>query len=192
VATVLGRPDYDVPLGEPVMRGPGEMSAVGHDSLHYLWRFEARTATLLALRDGAPGTVLGRLALPEGATGDTAAHCDLLRRAQARTREIQAAMVQVGETLLSLAGPTPKPELVSALHASRLRLGDDLLMFTDPAGDTAHAEFRLIPEVIAISGAPASVAERERIRPLAEGLLARHGALLGIEDPAGLVRLAAP
>ncbi len=187
VAIIFGRPDYDFPVDDAVMEAEG-MSAVGRDGLAYLWRFEEGRASLWAITDGREGASLGTIDLVRPASGDAAARVAVLRETQASMRAVQTACITLTETLLSLAGPAPPAALSERLHRLREGLGRRLLMFTDPADDSAHGEFRLMPEVVGIKGAPVG-ADRERLRPLAVVLLKQHAKLLGIEDPDGLLAL---
>ncbi len=107
-------------------------------------------------------------------------------------RAVRSALLDLTETLLSLAGETPSQALNERLHAVRTRLADELLMFTDAPDDGAYAIFRPMPEVVAIDGAPKSDEDRRKLRPLAVILLEQHATLLGIEDPDALLALAAP
>ncbi len=187
VAIILGRPDYDLPLGDPEWRPGGELATVGHDGLPYLWRFDGDRASLWA-----PAASLGGIRLDHPASRDAGECCALLRQAQARMRAVQSALLDLAETLLSLAGETPSQALNERLHAVRTRLADELLMFTDAPDDGAYAIFRPMPEVVAIDGAPKSDEDRRKLRPLAVILLEQHATLLGIEDPDALLALAAP
>jgi hypothetical protein len=189
VAIILGRPDYDWPLMEPAESGGG-MAVSGRDSLSYLWRFEGERASLFAVEHGAVGRLLGAVRLGPVGVGGVAERSASLREAQSRMRGVQTAYVQLCETLLSMAGDEKRGALVERLHAMRERLGDELLMFTDPADDGAHAEFRLVPEVIGIDGVARSDEERARLRPLAVALLKGHGRALGVEDSEALLGLA--
>ena len=185
VAFVLGRPDYDVPVDAPRLR-PDGLAVMGRDSLSYLWRFAGR-ASLWALEGEAVGRGLGEIALPRAVPADVDGQCAVLREAQAHRRAVQTAYVQVAETLLSMAGDTPRPELQARLHAIRVRCADDLLMFTDAAEGGAHAEFRPLPEITAMTGTLAE--EREKLRPLASILLKQNASLLRVEDGEELLAL---
>ena len=183
---VLGRPDYDVPLVSPVAVHDG-LAVTGHDGLGYLWRFAGERASLWALDGGVVGRSLGEVGLGRPAPDDAGGRCGVLREAQAHRREVQAAYVQLTETLLSMAGDEPGAELRARLHAIRLHCGDALLMFTDPADEGAHGEFRLVPEIASMANTRAE--ERDRLRPLARTLLEQNGAMLGVEDGEGLLAL---
>ncbi len=186
VPIILGCPDYDVPLGKPVVRDDG-LAVTGRDSLGYLWRFAGRRASLWARRDGAVGAYRGEIPLEREAPEDAEGQCDLLRDAQVLRREVQAAYVNVVETLLAMAGPTPRPQLQMRLRAMRAYCGDALLMFTDPPDDAAHAAFRMMPEITSVGDVAAE--DRARLWPLAVSLLRMNARLLGIEDPAGMMGL---
>ncbi len=180
VPLILGRPDYDLPLGKPAVRSNGVV-VTGRDSLLYLWRFEGDRASLWAFTDGAARDALGGIRLDRPTSGEVGARMIALRDAQTRMRAVQTAYVQLAETLLAMNGT-----LHDRLHAIYERLGDEMLMFTDPADDGAHAQLRLLPEVTGID----NDSDRERLRPLAAVLLKQNARLLGIEDPDGLLALA--
>ena len=188
VSIILGCPDYDVPLAAPSTRQDG-LKVTGRDSLDYLWRFAEQRASLWALKGGTVGRSLGEIALGRAVPTGIDAQCELLRAAQARRREVQTAYVHLVETLLSMAGDTPKPELQARLHAIRIHCADDLLIFTDPADAGAHAEFRPLPEITAMTNT--SPEDQTRLRPLASSILETKGTLLGIEDPESLLALTA-
>ena len=186
VPIILGQPDYDLPVASPVELDGG-LAVTGRDSLSYFWRFAGDQASLWAVEHGAIGRPLGTIHLGRSAPPELEARCALLREAQARMRRVQTAYVQLAETLLSMAGDG-SAELQGRLHALRERLSDDLLMFTDPVDDSAHAELRPLPELLAIEDAPSS--DRERLRPLALILLKQNAGLLGIDDPDAFLALA--
>ena len=187
VTIVLGLPDYDIPLDAPFAHPEG-LAVTGRDSLGYLWRFSVGGASLWARRDDAVGESRGEIALPHAAPADVDGQCAALRNAQAHRREVQTAYAELAETLLSMAGDTPKPGLRASLHDIRTRCAAALLMFTDPADDGAHGAFREMPDVPVIHDLPAE--ERAGLGPLAERLVGESAALLGIEDPRGLLSLA--
>lgn len=186
VPIVLGCPDYDVPLGRPVARADG-LAVTGRDSLGYLWRFVDQRASLWARRDEAVGAYRGEIALDRSVPDDVAARCELLQDAQARRREVQTAYVNLAETLLSMAGSAPHSALVLRLRAVRAYCAEELLIFTDPPDDAAHAAFRVLPELTNAGEMPAE--DRVRLRPLAASLLRAHASLLGIADPDALLAL---
>ena len=193
VPIVLGCPDYDVPLGRPVLREDG-LAVIGRDSLGYLWRFAGARASLWARRDGAVGAYRGEITLPgheapeDGtATDEAEAWCALLAHAQALRREVQSAYVNLAETLLSMAGDAPHAALLMRLRMVRAHCADQLLIFTDPADDAAHAAFRVLPEIASVRDMPG--ADRLRLRPVAAHLLQDNAALLGIDDPQAVLAL---
>ena len=186
VPIVLGCPDYDVPLGRPLTRADG-LAVTGRDSLGYLWRFVDQRASLWARRGEAVGAYRGEIALARPVPEDVAGQCELLREAQAVRREVQTAYVNLAETLLSMAGDAPHSALVLRLRAVRAHCAEELLIFTDPPDDAAHAAFRVLPELANIRDA--SPEDRVRLRPLAVSLLEATAELLGIADPEGLLAL---
>ncbi len=185
VPIVLGCPDYDVPLGRPVARADG-LAVTGRDSLGYLWRFVDQRASLWARRDEV-GAYRGEIALDRPVPDDVAGQCELLREAQAMRRQVQTAYVNVAETLLSMAGHAPHSALMLRLRAVRAHCAEELLIFTDPPDDAAHAAFRMLPELTSVGDM--SPEDRARLRPLAASLLRANASLLGIADPEGLLAL---
>lgn len=186
VPIVLGCPDYDVPLGRPLVRADG-LAVTGRDSLGYLWRFVDQRASLWARRDEAVGAYRGEIALDRPAPEGAEAQCALLQEAQAARRAVQTAYVSLAETLLSMAGTARRSAVLLRLRAVRAHCAEELLIFTDPPDDAAHAAFRMLPEITV--GGDTSAEDRARLRPLAASLLRAHAGLLGIEDPHGLLAL---
>ena len=186
VPIVLGCPDYDVPLGTPIARADG-LAVTGRDSLGYLWRFVDQRASLWARRGEAVGAYRGEIALDRPVPEDVAGQCELLREAQAGRRAVQTAYVNLAETLLSMAGPARRSALLLRLRAVRAHCAEELLIFSDPPDDAAHAAFRVLPEIMDVR--ETAPEDRVRLRPLAVSLLRANGALLGIEDPEGLLAL---